>query len=256
MRDTISTGQAAKLCGVQPDTILKWIKRKKIEASKTAGGHYRIPKEEINPYIIEDQEIITDNSESIHYCWEYHSESETPSESCRSCIIFRSKAEKCYLMAGLGKVAGYTQKYCKNSCYECEYFNFINRTPTNVLIVTEDEELEKDLNINAKENFVLKFCCCGYETSYAIQEFHPDFIFIDQTLKKSSSNEICKHLLTDPRIHGSQIILTSSTKVNDDDLPKGICASIKSPYTTKDLEECINRLKESFFGEQPGIKGL
>jgi len=37
-QDMVSTGQAAKLCSVTPDTILKWIKNNKIEAVQTAGG--------------------------------------------------------------------------------------------------------------------------------------------------------------------------------------------------------------------------
>ena len=49
--ETVSTGQAAKLCGVKPDTILKWIKKDKIYAFQTAGGHYRIHKDKLKPYL-------------------------------------------------------------------------------------------------------------------------------------------------------------------------------------------------------------
>ena len=42
-----TTGQAARLCSVTPDTVLKWIKAGRIEAQRTAGGHYRISPQEL-----------------------------------------------------------------------------------------------------------------------------------------------------------------------------------------------------------------
>ena len=43
-----STGQAAKLCAVTPDTVLKWIKRGRLRARRTPGGHYRISREDLD----------------------------------------------------------------------------------------------------------------------------------------------------------------------------------------------------------------
>ena len=40
----LTTGQAAKLCSVTPDTILKWLKRGRLNGVRTAGGHYRIER--------------------------------------------------------------------------------------------------------------------------------------------------------------------------------------------------------------------
>ena len=105
-KDLISTGQAAKLCAVTPDTILKWIKKNRIEAVKTAGGHYRISREVIKPYVVKTQYTGEIKNHVINYCWEYHSKDDHMNESCRDCIIFVSKAEKCYLMATLGKEGG------------------------------------------------------------------------------------------------------------------------------------------------------
>ena len=38
----ITTGEAADMCCVTPDAVLKWIKGGKIPGVRTAGGHYRI----------------------------------------------------------------------------------------------------------------------------------------------------------------------------------------------------------------------
>jgi excisionase family DNA binding protein len=39
---TLTTGQAARYCHVSQATILNWIKKGKLEAYATPGGHYRI----------------------------------------------------------------------------------------------------------------------------------------------------------------------------------------------------------------------
>jgi excisionase family DNA binding protein len=36
-RNLLSTGRAAELCSVTPDTILKWIKRGRLSGVRTAG---------------------------------------------------------------------------------------------------------------------------------------------------------------------------------------------------------------------------
>ncbi len=38
----LTTGQAAKLCEVTPDTVLKWIRKGRLRGGRTAGGHFRI----------------------------------------------------------------------------------------------------------------------------------------------------------------------------------------------------------------------
>ena len=40
--DPLTTGQAAKYCHVSQATIINWIKKGKLRAYATPGGHYRI----------------------------------------------------------------------------------------------------------------------------------------------------------------------------------------------------------------------
>jgi excisionase family DNA binding protein len=250
----ISTGQAAKLCSVTPDTILKWIKKSQIVAIQTAGGHYRINRDHLEPFIAEFGKDVSQASPATKslatYCWEYHSADGQINDNCRQCMVFKSKAEKCYLMAGLGKDGGHSGIFCKNSCYECDYFHFVNKPKSNVLIITENQVLEQNLQANIKESINLKFSCCGYETSTIIQDFNPDFIILDESLTHSSSDELCKHLIQDPRLHGAQIILAVTDERKERNLQEGICATIKIPFGIPDLEECLLQLQKNFFGSR------
>jgi len=41
----LTTGKAADICGVQVNTIKRWIRAKEIDAIQTPGGHWRIPRD-------------------------------------------------------------------------------------------------------------------------------------------------------------------------------------------------------------------
>ncbi len=45
--------QAAEYCKVNPSTIKNWIKSKGLKAHKTAGGHFRLIKEDLQEFMIE-----------------------------------------------------------------------------------------------------------------------------------------------------------------------------------------------------------
>ena len=47
MSELLTPMQAARVAGVSYPTIKQWIYRGKIQTTKTAGGHYRIPRSEI-----------------------------------------------------------------------------------------------------------------------------------------------------------------------------------------------------------------
>ena len=84
-----------------------------------------------------------------------------------------------------------------------------------------------------------------------IQDFRPDYIIIDESLSGSDSAAIHRHLIEDPRAHGSQIVLASATRNTGRELPNGVCASIRMPFTSAELRECLRNLNQSFFVERP-----
>ncbi len=248
----ISTGQASKLCSVTRDTILKWINKGTISAERTAGGHYRINKDTLKPYIVTEKLNIPkkykNKKAKFSYCWEYYSADGNVKEGCRECMVFKLKAEKCFLTADLGNKTDHNGIYCKSSCYECEYFKYINKPELDILLITENEKLIAGLKSDISKNIILKFSDCGYETATIIQDFRPDFIVIDESMPKEKSDEICNHLIEDPRIHGAQIILATSGEAELEKLQEGVCATISVPFSAKELEKCFNKLRSSLFG--------
>ncbi|MFC1678993.1 excisionase family DNA-binding protein [Elusimicrobiota bacterium] len=251
--DILSTGQAAKLCSVTRDTVLKWIKLGKIEAIQTAGGHYRIEKDSLKPYMPASVPVATAQKpeaadKSVSYCWEYHSQGREVRGDCRECMVFKSQARRCYLMAGLGEKAGHSGVHCKDNCYECEYFHFIEGDKFNVLLVTENERLKERLGEEISDHVVLRTACSGYETSAIVHEFKPDFILIDESLAGDDPADICRHLSRDQRVAGAQIVLALSEGSARSDLPGGVCASIAMPFSTRQMEESFQRLRKSLWG--------
>ena len=104
----LSTGQAAKLCSVTPDTVLKWIKRGRLEAVRTAGGHYRIDVMELDPFMVpptRDEAQVPAVTAAVEpaetspntRCWEYLSTEGKVRDDCRQCVVYRVRATRCFL---------------------------------------------------------------------------------------------------------------------------------------------------------------
>ena len=123
----ITTGEAAAIFNVDPDSILRWIKSGKIPAIRTPGGHYRINRNIFLTKMIENTTVKVKNSSSgeIPYCWEYNSESGITREACRGCLVYRSKAARCNELCNLPKSTGEARLFCTDSCNDCQYFNCI-----------------------------------------------------------------------------------------------------------------------------------
>ncbi len=49
--DYLTTGEAAKTCGVRINTIKHWIQKGNFEAVLTPGGHWRIPKQSFEAFL-------------------------------------------------------------------------------------------------------------------------------------------------------------------------------------------------------------
>lgn len=61
----LKLNEAADAIGISYPTIKQWIYKGKIRATKTAGGHYRIPQEEVDRFLKTDKKDDEQNSLSV-----------------------------------------------------------------------------------------------------------------------------------------------------------------------------------------------
>jgi len=189
----LSTGQVAKKCSVTTDTVLKWIKRGKIKAYRTAGGHYRIAENEINYLDLKDDIDSTDIDNNI-YCWEFMSKDGTINEKCQTCLVYRTKAKTCYKLAGLEDEAGVQKSFCDISCQYCNYLKNIAKITPKLLVITENNNLINDLIATIRtDKFELCFSNSNIEKVNIANLDSPAQVLIDYNLIKQQ--KINKELL-------------------------------------------------------------
>ena len=127
VKNYLTTGEAAAIFNVDPDTVLRWIKSGDIPAIRTPGGHYRINR---NVFLSKMIEEISDHKPREHrsalpYCWEYNSESGIIREACKECIVYKSRTCRCYELSNLAAPIGHAKLFYSNSCGECQYFKSV-----------------------------------------------------------------------------------------------------------------------------------
>ncbi len=117
-KDFLTTGEAAELCSVTPDTVLKWIRAGKIPANRTPGGHHRIPIDALTVIFDTKNHLSNGNKtvDTFQHCWEFYSKSGSISKECKECIVFRSGTKRCYEISDLPIESGHGRRYCKTSC--------------------------------------------------------------------------------------------------------------------------------------------
>ncbi|MBD3170473.1 MAG: helix-turn-helix domain-containing protein [candidate division Zixibacteria bacterium] len=247
-RKMVSTGQAAKLCSVTPDTVLKWIKAGKIPASRTAGGHFRINREHLMA-IIESGELIESPEEAdrkFRFCWEYYGDNDDIGGKCADCIVYRSRALRCYEVSKLSKDQGHAKAFCKSTCDDCEYFRVVQGQDLNILIITLNEKLGEGLKESSREAaFNIRVTDNEYEGSMIVENFRPDYAVIDMEIGENRCAEIAKHLSSDPRIPFVKIIVSGQIEELPADCEGMVFATINADFTLKDLKKLIGTARQT-----------
>ncbi len=248
--DLMTTGQAAKLCSVTPDTILKWIRAGRLPARKTAGGHHRISKHDLLKVLSSEHEpetIVVPHSahRSFRYCWEYNGNG-TLKDGCRKCIVYQMRALRCYDVVARASEIGHNKIYCKGGCQECDYFRKVHQQASNVLVISDNNILTASLKKKASsEPINLETADCEYSCSTVVDVFRPDYVFIDCSLGAEKVRDISSHLTSDPRIPYVRVVLAVDT---GEQIPEGcdrdIFARIDKPFSVLEIVDCVNTAQE------------
>ena len=209
----LTTGQAARLCSVTPDTILKWIKKGRLRGVRTAGGHYRIERRELEPLVVRprpadstSEQLPECYSHNVH-CWEYLSDRGDIRDECRECVVYRVRAARCFLMADMEADVGHALKFCQGSCEDCAYYRRVKGLATNVLVVSSDDALIERIESEKDDSVTLRFARCAYQASTIVEGFRAELVIVDRELVASEESRLLQCLSRDPRLPGVKIVL-------------------------------------------------
>jgi len=215
--ELLSTGEVARLCGVTRDAVLKWIKKGKLPATRTPGGHFRILREvcqgmamggpHLRPGIAKTGE--TGESGPLR-CWEYFGDSGSLREACESCLVYLARAQNCFRLAELGEESGHRLHFCRTDCRTCAYYRACQGLATEVLIITRDEGLIRRLEKRADpEQVSIRFARSGYEGSTIVSTFSPALILIDSDLAEVRTGFLPDSILNDERIPAVRLVVAA-----------------------------------------------
>ena len=249
----LTTGQAAKYCSVTPDTVLKWIKKGWLHGVRTAGGHYRIQRRDLEGFIPAPPSAASPPpqpaeccSETLR-CWDFLSDRGAVRDDCLQCVVYRVRAARCFLMADLEADVGHVRRFCQGSCEDCVYYRRVNGLPANVLVITSDDDLIDQLAGEEDENVTLRFARNAYEASAMIQDFRPAFAVIDTEHVSAWDTELLGSLASDPRVPGLKVILvvppeTSGRKRRrtENELVVGI---LEKPFGTGRIAAAVTKFR-------------
>jgi excisionase family DNA binding protein len=240
----LSTGKAAKALSVTPDTILKWIKSGKLDASRTAGGHYRIHPGEIEKLKFAAPPPLANRAESaanrvMPYCWEYNNARES-SKACKECIVYQTHTQRCYELIKFAAEIGHKKLFCAGGCWNCQYFHNVCEEATGLLFVTNDEALGASLKKEAESRkFKIEIADCGYACSALVEQFRPDYILVDCGMGKEAVRHMIRHLMEDSRIPRIRVILAGDKEEIPDGCNSHTFTHIEKPFGIEDVTECL-----------------
>jgi excisionase family DNA binding protein len=205
----LTTGKAAQLCSVKPDTVLKWIKKGRIAATRTAGGHYRIEENTLVPLMpglpSKDPPATAATGPAAHClrCWEYMGSALR--EECKQCVVYKMRCGCCFDLVKLVKGAEHAKCFSAGLCQECPYYRRAHNLPPNVLVVTRDEPLIQNIAKKANGSAAVRYARNGYETSAIISVFRPAVVVVGEAVA-ASEPDLIEALAADPRVPGVRIL--------------------------------------------------
>ncbi len=248
----MTTGEVARLCGVTPDAVLKWIKAGKLPATRTPGGHYRVSRDacsalglgETTPEEPLVRSVAGQEVPEKARCWEFFGDEGNPKDLCLSCLVYQSGAQHCYKLAELGEQTGHQRNFCgKDDCEPCSFYRACHGMSTEVLVVTRDEaltrRLEKD---NDSTRISLRFARSGYEAAITIAAFHPTLVVLDSDLAEVRDGQLPESIMNDERMPGVTVIV-ACRRGHEVTVDRESVPAIEAPFTGRRIEELAAALR-------------
>jgi len=241
----LTTGKAARICSVKPDTVLKWIKKGVLPATRTMGGHYRVEEQDLIQVLAPEEGDGRGEDKTLcsrpMRCWEYLSNS--PGAECQECVVYKTHATWCFRLVGVVKGTGHARRFCSGLCQECPYYRRVHGLPANVLVVSKDEVLIRELAKNENDAVTFRFARRGYDASATIAVFRPAFVVVDQAVVEELGITLLDALSADSRARGARVIVAvrkGSMGLRTHN--RAVYATIEEPFRADDLAAIVNRI--------------
>lgn len=255
----LTTGEAARLCAVKPDTVLKWIKKGALPATRTIGGHYRVDEQDVLTVLAQDDAGDERENEKVlcsrpMRCWEYMNNG--PGTECHDCVVYKVHASWCFRMAAAAKGNGQAKRFCTGICQECPYYRRVHGLASNVIVITQDEKLIQELARRESPAVAFRFARRGYDASAIVSVFRPAFVVFDQAILDHLGVALLDALATDPRTLGARILVA----VRKDSVGlrihhHAIYATIQEPFQAEEILAIVNRIPVEGLEAEPAAKG-
>ena len=241
----LTTGKAARICSVQPDTVLKWIKKGRLPAIRTAGGHYRVDEHDLAPLVSAPQRTEDDcpgpldKSGRPLRCWEYMSDQ--LGDECTECVVYRTRTSCCFELVRLLRGANHAKCFSTGACLDCPYYRRVQGAPLNVLVVTRDESLIHAISTRNNPCVAFRFARTGYDASAIISVFRPGFVVVGEGIAEHECGLI-EALAADPRAPGVRILLGARVDM-DSPLRKSsvIAGVLQRPFCCDEILDFAER---------------
>ena len=252
-QEFLTTGQAAELCSVTRNAVFKWIQSGYLTAYRTAGGHHRIDKRELERFMNASRPLPSKNTRAQkrsrrQYCWEYNGNGKVR-DACLNCAVYSLRAMRCYEVAKLAPEAPHSKLFCNERCEDCDYFKEMHGKTLNVLVVTNDRALAGSLLAEADgAGFNMEITDCEYSCSAIVDHFKPDFVIVDSLLGRQLSRQISQHIRKDPRIPYVRVVFADNKENFSRKCDREVFARILRPFNIKDIEECISMVEKQKLG--------
>lgn len=249
----LTTGEAARLCSVERDTVLKWIKRGRTPAARTAGGHYRIAVQDVEKLLAPSPRRQPADAARLLGCWDYLAAGGKIRNECRQCLAYQAAAARCFRLRhwpGLDS----TQMGCgRKSCEECPYYRQVVGLPTKVLVITGDSGLRQALE-TADPNVALSFARNAYEAARIVPELWPALVVIDDEVDRGGGLTLLESLLSDPSVVGLRAIYATGSRSRTAAMKQvkgyfSVLAVLKKPFGLTAIREVLEQIR---VGTPPG----
>ncbi|MCP4703885.1 MAG: hypothetical protein GY865_04685 [candidate division Zixibacteria bacterium] len=247
-KDYFSTGDVASHCAVTPNAVFKWVQNGKLPAERTAGGHFRISRDSLIIFLKgrQTRDIKQTQKKIFQYCWEFHSRFGKAQENCRKCVVFKSRASRCYELVKFADQIGHSKVYCTSSCDECDYYDMIHAERVSMLVITKRQEIEQIFRKHSEEfDCSLRFANSQYDCSRIIESYHPDYIIFDCNRKDAGfcqercNIEFVRSISSDSRIPFTRLIVIGESEVCERNCSDKVFSYVDTPLSIKTMVRLV-----------------